>query len=80
MNKTYLVFFNRTGNRKLALELDDVSSVSDIDEKLANVINCLCERNGYTFSFYDDDTITDKTLKNKSVLKNIPIISFNKCF
>lgn len=74
MNKTYLVFFNKSGNRKLALELDDVSGVSDIDEKLANVINCLCERNGYTFSFYDDDTITDKTLKN------IPIISFNKCF
>lgn len=74
MNKTYLVFFNKTGNRKIALELDDVTSVSDIDEKLANVINCLCERNGYTFSFYDDVTITDKTLKN------IPIISFNKCF
>lgn len=74
MNKTYLVFFNKSGNRKLALELEEVSGVSDIDEKLANVINCLCERNGYTFSFYDDVTITEKTLKN------IPIISFNKCF
>lgn len=73
MNKTYLVFFNKSGNRKLALELEEVSGVSDIDEKLANVINCLCERNGYTFSFYDD-AITDKTLKN------IPIIPFNKCF
>ena len=74
MNKTYLVFFNKSGNRKLALELEEVSGVSDIDEKLANVINCLCERNVYTFSFYDDVTITEKTLKN------IPIISFNKCF
>lgn len=74
MNKTYLVFFNRTGNRKLALELEDVSGVSDINEKLANVINCLCERNGYTFSFYDDYTITEK------LLKNTPIITFNKCF
>lgn len=68
MNKTYLVFFNKSGNRKLALELEDVPNISNIDEKLANVINCLCERNGYTFSFYDD------------VTKNIPIISFNKCF
>lgn len=74
MNKTYLVFFNKSGNRKLALELEEVSGFSDIDEKLANVINCLCERNGYAFSFYNDVTITDKTLKN------IPIISFNKCF
>ena len=74
MNKTYLVFFNRTGNRKLALELEEELGVSDIDEKLANVINCLCERNGYTFSFFYDDTITEK------LLKNIPIITFNKCF
>ena len=75
MNKIYLVFFNRTGNRKIALELEEsIERFSDIDEKLANVINCLCERNGYTFSFYDDCTITEK------LLKNIPIISFNKCF
>ena len=75
MSKTYLVFFNRTGNRKIALELEkNIRLLSDIDEKLSNVINCLCERNGYTFSFYDDDTITEK------LLKNIPIITFNKCF
>ena len=74
MNKTYLVFFNRTGNRKLVLELEEELGVSDIDEKLATVINCLCERNGYTFSFFYDDTITEK------LLKNIPIITFNKCF
>ena len=74
MNKTYLVFFNKMGNRKLALELEEELGVSDIDEKLAKVINCLCERNGYTFSFFYDDTITEK------LLKNIPIITFNKCF
>ena len=74
MNKTYLVFFNRMGNRKLVLELEEEFAVSDIDEKLANIINCLCERNGYTYSFFYDDTITEK------LLKNIPIITFNKCF
>lgn len=74
MNKTYLVFFNRMGNRKLALELEEEFGVSDIDEKLVNVINCLCERNGYTYSFFYDETITEK------LLKNIPIITFNKCF
>lgn len=66
MNKNYLMFYNQTGNKKLALELEDVISLSDLPNIVTNFINEICEKNKYTFSFY--------SIVLNGEFKNIPII------
>lgn len=66
MQKLYLMFYNLQGNKKLALELDTESSLSDLSAIVTNFINEICEKNKYTFSFY--------SVKVNGDFKNIPII------
>ena len=58
------------GNRKLAVEMDKRLTIYEMTEKLSKVINALCERNGYTFSYHNVNADAD-TL---GLLKNIPIL------
>lgn len=66
MQKHYLMFHNQAGNKKLALELDNEMSLSDLSVIVTNFINEICEKNKYTFSFY--------SVEVKGDFKNIPII------
>ena len=66
MQKHYLMFYNMTGNKKLALELDNEISLSDLSAIATNFIDEICEKNKYTFSFYSVEVNGD--------FKNIPII------
>lgn len=66
MQKHYLMFYNLTGNKKLALELDNEMCLSDLSAIATNFINEICEKNKYTFSFYSVEVNGD--------FKNIPII------
>lgn len=66
MQKNYLMFYNLTGNKKLALELDNKMSLSDLSAIVTNFIDEICEKNKYTFSFYSVEVNGD--------FKNIPII------
>jgi len=66
MQKHYLMFYNMTGNKKLALELDIEMCLSDLSAIVTDFINEVCEKNNYTFSFY--------SVEVNGEFKNIPII------
>ena len=66
MQKHYLMFYNQAGNKKLALELDNEISLSDLSVIVTDFIDKVCEKNKYTFSFYSVEVHGD--------FKNIPII------
>ena len=66
MQKHYLMFYNLTGNKKLALELDNEMCLSDLSAIATNCRNEICEKNKYTFSFY--------SVEVNGNFKNIPII------
>lgn len=66
MQKRFLMFYNLTGNKKLALELDNEMVLSDLSVIVTNFINEICEKNKYTFSFYSVEVNGD--------FKNVPII------
>jgi hypothetical protein len=68
---TYLVFYNKTGNRKLAVEFDEnITKICDINEKLASILDAIGRRNDYTFAFYSG-------VDTKEVIKNLPVINVN---
>lgn len=66
MQKHFLMFYNLTGNKKLALELDNEMYLSELSAIATNFINEICEKNKYTFSFYSVEVQGD--------FKNIPIV------
>lgn len=66
MQKHFLMFYNLSGNKKLAIELDNGMCLSDLTVIVTNFINEICEKNKYTFSFYSAEANGD--------FKNIPII------
>ena len=70
--KTYIVFFNKTGKRKLAIELKDNITMS---ESVFKLVNGLCFDNDYTFSYHN----IDKNNDIQGLLKNIPILSVASC-
>ena len=73
--KTYIVFFNKTGKRKLAIELKDKITVYEMTETVSKLVNGLCTENGYTFSYHN----IDKNNDTQGLLKNIPILSVVSC-
>lgn len=73
--KTYIVFFNKTGKRKLAIELKDKITVYEMTETVSKLVNGLCTENGYTFSYHN----IDKNNDTQGLLKNIPILSVASC-
>lgn len=73
--KTYIVFFNKTGKRKLAIELKDNITVYEMSETVFKLVNGLCSENGYTFSYHK----IDKNNDTLCLLKNIPILSVASC-
>ena len=66
MNEYFLMFYNLDGNKKLAIELNDMAALSELDDKVFNFINKVCDLNRYTFSFYKRSVNGD--------FKNLPII------
>lgn len=73
--KPYIVFFNKTGNRKLAIELKEKMSIHEMYESVSKLINGLCSENDYTFSYHD----IDKNNDTQGLLKNIPILPIECC-
>lgn len=73
--KTYIVFFNKTGKRKLAIELKDKITIYEMSEIVSKLINGICSENDYTFSYHD----IDKNNDTQGLLKNIPILSIANC-
>ncbi len=70
--KTFIVFYNRNGNKKLAIELNEKMTVNQMSDSLSKLVNGLCERNNFTFSYHNlkaDDTL----------LKNLPILTIGSC-
>lgn len=73
--KTYIVFFNKTGKRKLAIELKDEITIYEMSESVCKLVNGLCSENDYTFSYHN----IDKNNDTQGLLKNIPILSVASC-
>lgn len=73
--KTYIVFFNKTGKRKLAIELEDKITIYEMSGSISKLINGLCSENDYTFSYHNIDKDNDV----QGLLKNIPILSVASC-
>ena len=73
--KTYIVFFNKAGKRKLAIELEDKITIYEMSESISKLINGLCSENDYTFSYHNIDKNNDV----QGLLKNIPILSVASC-
>ena len=73
--KPYIVFFNKTGNRKLAIELKEEMSIQEMYENVSKLINGICYENDYTFSYHD----IDKNNDIQGLLKNIPILPVASC-
>lgn len=67
--KLFIIFFNSNGNRKLAIDMDN-TPISQLDNKMSRLINGVCVRNNYTFSYH---SLKDSDL----MLKNIPILSLD---
>ena len=68
---TYIVFYNKNGNKKLAVELDEKTSIQNMTAGLSKLINGLCNRNQYTFSY--------KNIDDSAGLKNLPILTIASC-
>lgn len=67
--KLFIIFFNNNGNRKLAIDMNN-TPISQLDNNMSRLINGICVRNGYTFSYH--------SLKDNDVLlKNIPILALD---
>lgn len=73
--KTYIVFFNKTGKRKIAIELKENITVYKMTKTVSKLINGLCNKNDYTFSYHS----IDKNNDTQGLLKNIPILSIDDC-
>lgn len=73
--KTYIVFYNKTGNRKLAIELKEKMPIHVMYETISKLIDGICHENDYTFSYHD----IDKNSDTQGILKNIPILSVASC-
>ena len=73
--KSYIIFFNKIGKRKLAIELKEKMSIHEMSETVCKLINGLCSENTYTFSYYN----IDKNNDTYGLLKNIPILSIANC-
>lgn len=73
--KTYIVFFNKTGKRKLAIELKDKITIYEMSESVCKLINEVCSENNYTFRYHN----IDKNNDIHGLLKNIPILSVDSC-
>ena len=67
--KLFIVFFNSNGNKKLAIDMDN-TPISQLDNNMSRLINGICVRNNYTFSYH---SLKDNDL----LLKNIPILSLD---
>lgn len=59
----FILFVNKNGNKKLAIELDNNRTLDSITERLNKKIDDITIKNGYTFVYSREDNI-----------KNIPII------
>lgn len=73
--KTYIVFFNKIGKRKMAIELKDKITIYEMSESVSKLVYGLSYENGYTFSYHN----IDKNNDIYGVLKNIPILSVASC-
>jgi hypothetical protein len=73
--KTYIVFFNKNGKRKLAIELKDKITIYEMTESVSKLVTGLCSENGYTFSYHN----IDKNIDIHGLLKNVPILSIASC-
>lgn len=69
----YVVFYNKRGNKKLAIECSGVSNLARLEHKVYNVLNTICSRNSYTFMYKSINPKDDK----EGILNNIPIISLS---
>lgn len=73
--KTYIVFFNKIGKRKMVIELKDKITIYEMNESVSKLVNGLCSENDYTFSYHN----IDKNNDIQGLLKNIPILSIASC-
>ena len=73
--KTYIIFFNRNGNKKMAIELSEKTTVYEMEKNVSKLVDGLCSENNYTFSYANVDKNNDVL----GVLKNLPILTVAKC-
>lgn len=73
--KTYIIFFNKIGKRKMAIELKDKITIYEMTENVSKLVDGLCSENGFTFSYHN----IDKNIDIQGLLKNIPILSVASC-
>lgn len=66
--RTFIVCYNRNGNKKIAIKLKEKMEVIRMSNSLSKFVNDLCTQNDYTFTFHN---LNDSDI----LLKNIPIIS-----
>lgn len=71
--ETYIIFYNKNGNRKFALCLNKKSDIFELSGKLAAFVDDFTKTNDYVFSYANVDRKKDL----QGVLKNIPIANAN---
>lgn len=67
----FIIFQNKRGSTKLNLELiDGLIGLADLKEQQAEIINYICDRNGYNFKLSIKKDVNAITLDEKSINAN----------